>query len=189
MKKIIGLLIIIIVLFILIVVYKNYTSKDIQDMSAEEYKTSIKDKKFMSLPTLTFDELDKKIKSKETFIVYFAWVYHCGDSRNLQSTILDDYLSDNFLKRHPIYLVNLDDEAPEALADDAKREPITKRFLLDTWKKDPILKEFSLKSPQFVEYSDGKIINALSWNTLTSDSKTGINKEELDQFFAKIDEK
>lgn len=189
MKKIIGILIVIIVLFVLIVVYKNYTSKDVQDMSIEEYKTSIKDKKFMSLPTLTFDELDQKIKSKETFVVYFAWVYNCGDSRNLQSTILDDYLTDSFLKKYPIYVVNLDDEAPDALVDHDKREPITKRFLIDTWTKDEVLNPLSLKSPQFVEYSDGRIVNAVSWSTITSDSKTGISKERLDEFFNSLNKK
>lgn len=186
MKKFVIALVVVIVIAVVLVVYKNNNSKDIQDMSAEQYKVSIKDKKFMSLPTLTFDELDKKIKSKETFVVYFGWVYHCGDSRNFQSTIFDNYLTDSFLKDHKIYVVNLDDDAPSALANHDERDAIAKRFLLNTWTKDEILNPMTLKSPQLVEYSDGKIINLLSWSTLTTDSKTGLVKEKVDEFFNKV---
>lgn len=165
--------------------FKN--NRSIQDYSNEEYKVSIKDKKFMQLPTLTLAQLEQKIKAKENMIVYLAWIYNCGDSRNFQSNLFDDYLNDGDLSNYDkFYVVNLDKEAPDALDNHDLREPITKALLIDTWTKDPDVSPMSLKAPQLIQYQNGKITNLVSWTPVNSDDVTGMQRSKVDAFFEAV---
>ena len=140
---------------------------------------------FPELKEISFDDLDSKIKAGDDFIAYFAWPEECGDSRHFQLNSFDDYLKDDSIK-NMIVVVNLDKLAPDALADNTLREPIAKRFLINTWTKDATLNPMELKAPQLVHYKDGKIIDLVSWTMSNNDNKYGIKKELTDKFFADI---
>lgn len=185
MKKIIILIVIIIILIISIFIGKKYIFKSDNDIKNNEIETIKKDEQFSSLKKLSFEELDAKIKSNDAFIAYFAWPYNCGDSRLFELNSFNDYLKDSKIK-DMIYLIDLDEYAPDALANDKLREPITKRFLIDTWKNDKSLSPMSLKAPQIIYYKDGKIQNLVTWTALNGDAKYGIKKELTDAFFNDI---
>lgn len=180
-----GVIAVSVILFFVYSLFKD--NRSIHEFTNIEYKISIKDKKFMQLPTLTLEQLEQKIKNKENMIVYLGWLYNCGDSRNFQSNLFDDYLNDGDLSNYDkFYVVNLDDEAPDALSNHDLRKPITKALLIDTWTKDPDVSPMSLKAPQLIQYQDGKIINLVSWTPASSDDVTGIQRSKVDAFFEAV---
>lgn len=141
--------------------------------------------KFATLPEITLDEAYYRIKNKEDIVIYFGWVKTCGDALNFQVNSFDDYLA-NELIFNKIYVVNLDNESPDALSDHELRKPIAKRFKIDQWMNDDSLSPMELKSPQLVHYVDGEIVDLVSWTPLNSDSEYGILKTASDKFFSNL---
>lgn len=147
-----------------------------------EQLAAIAKTKFKTLPVRTMDELDKKIKSGDPVIAYFGWSTNCGDARLFEMNSFDKFL-DNDKINNLIYVIDLDKEAPEALTKPELRKPITKRFLIDTWTKDKMVNPMSLKSPQIIYYKNGKIQDLVSWTTINSDAKYGMNEDTTKKFF------
>lgn len=140
---------------------------------------------FSKLPQITLDQAYDKIKNKEDIVIYFGWVKTCGDALNFQVNSFDYYLDNESIFKK-IYVVNLDEESPDALMNHDLRKPIAKRFQIDQWTKDESLSPMELKSPQLVHYKDGKIHDLVSWTPLNSDSEYGIIKESSDEFFTNL---
>lgn len=133
---------------------------------------SLKDEETLKMeefPHLTLTELDQKIADKESMVVYFGWTQNCGDSQNFQNNyLLKEAINHPKLKE--IYVVDLDEELPEALEDKEKREPLFEKYEVQY-------------SPTIVSYQEGLIAKLLSWTPATTDKNTGILKSDLDEFF------
>ena len=129
-------------------------------------------KAFDSLQTLTFEELDQKIEKQESFAVYFGWVENCGDSIHFQDNYLESHLAKDSAFQN-LYVVNLDEELPDALVDKSKREVMFSKYGVQY-------------SPTLVYYEKGGIKEFLEWTPETTDKETGILKQKLDRFFETI---
>lgn len=119
---------------------------------------------------ISFAKLDELIAKKETMVIYFGWVENCGDSHAFQDNYLLPHADENDAYKK-IYVVDLDQEIPDALSvDRTLREPMTEKYGV----------EFS---PTLIYYVNGEIDTLLEWTPATSDKKTGILASELDVFF------
>ena len=127
---------------------------------------------FSELKRLHFDELDQKLEQREDMVVYFGWTQNCEDSIHFQENYLADHLSEDsaFLE---LYVVDLDEELPDALTDKEKREPMFERYGVKY-------------SPTLVQYEKGEIVKLLEWTPETTDKETGILASRLDRFFTEV---
>lgn len=135
-------------------------------------RTTNKQSKLDSLQQLTFEELDKKVDNKDSFVAYFGWTTNCGDSIQFQTGYLEDKIStiDSF---KDIYVVDLDKELPSALMNKEERIPMSDKYDVSS-------------SPTVVAYKDGKLFKKIEWTALNSSDKTGILESELDTFFKEV---
>ncbi|MDF9866865.1 hypothetical protein OKW22_000420 [Bacilli bacterium PM5-3] len=187
-KKYIIISLIIVILIALVYLFKTdffLTDEQKDEKNKQTQITQIKKTKFASLPIITMDELEQKINNGEDVIAYFGWIYECGDARLFELNSFDKYLDDENVT-NKLFVINLDDEALEALSKPELRKPIAKRFQIDTWTKDSSLNPMELKSPQLVHYQNKKIVNLVSWTPLSSDSTYGIREELSKAFFDTI---
>lgn len=121
------------------------------------------------LKHISLEELDQRIVDKTTMVVYFGWTKNCDDSKNFQENYLEEQLNkhETFEK---LLVVDLDKEAPKALKDKKKREPLKEKYNV-------------MYSPTLIYYKDGEIKKLLEWTPETTDKNTGIFKTALDSFF------
>ncbi|MDR1794512.1 MAG: hypothetical protein LBR25_03885 [Erysipelotrichaceae bacterium] len=126
---------------------------------------------FAKLTVISLAQLDEKLANGDSFIAYFGWVKNCGDSLNIQNNYFEDVLNNHSELYDVIYVIDLDIELPEALADHDLRQPLTDAYTV-------------AYSPTLLEIRDGEIINKIEWTPVTSDPDTGIAKSVIDDFFA-----
>lgn len=124
------------------------------------------------LKRLSLTEVDTFLENKESGILYFGWVTNCGDSVNFQENYLEDYLKSNPDMKDSIYVVDLDDELPDALIDKKLRAPLTEKYDVSF-------------SPTLLRVEDGKTIDKVEWTLKTADPETAIARFDLDNFFNK----
>ncbi|HHX07360.1 MAG TPA: thioredoxin family protein [Erysipelothrix sp.] len=121
---------------------------------------------------LTFEEYEAALENKVDGVYYFSWVEGCGDSRNLQKNYLGELLVNQPELAENLYVIDLDIENPEGLADHEKREPMKEKYGV-------------FYSPTLFIVKDGVVIEEISWTPITSDANTAIPVADLDAFFAK----
>lgn len=125
---------------------------------------------FESLNKLSFEEVDQFLADKKSGILYFGWIENCGDSVNFQENYLEDLLTQQPDLKEKIFVVNLDQEAPDALVDKELRKPMTEKYDV-------------AYSPTLLSVVEGKTVEKIEWELKTSDPETAIAREELDKFF------
>lgn len=125
-----------------------------------------------SLQTLSLEEVDEFLANKESGILYFGWITNCGDSLNFQENYLEQLLVDNPNLKDNLYIVNLDEELPDALLEKEKRQPLTEKYDVSY-------------SPTLLWVVDGVTSEKIEWQLKTSDPETAIARVELDEFFNK----
>ena len=103
-------------------------------------------------------------------------LFSCGPSKcdkavlKKQSNLMVHHRSAAFLE---LYVVDLDEELPDALTDKEKREPMFERYGVKY-------------SPTLVQYEKGEIVKLLEWTPETTDKETGILASRLDRFFTEV---
>lgn len=123
------------------------------------------------LTMLTIEQVEEKIEAKESFTVYFGWTQRCGDSLHFQDNYLYEHM-EKYEAFKDLFVVNLDEEMPDALEHKEQRSVLMDKFGVST-------------SPSFVTYENGEVKEVLSWAPGITDDKTGIPDFMLDEFFEK----
>lgn len=124
-----------------------------------------------SLKRLTLDEVDEFLANKESGILYFGWITNCGDSRNFQENYLEQLLIDQPQLKDSLYVVDLDQELPDALIEKELRAPLTEKYDVSY-------------SPTLLHVENGETVSKVEWNLKTSNPTTAIPPQELDSFFS-----
>lgn len=132
--------------------------------------TKVSTTAFDEAEQLSFDSYQAFLDDKRSGIVYFGWVINCGDSQMLQENYLYELLEENPELQDNFYIVDLDKELPEGLADKTLREPMTQQFGVKY-------------GPTMLHVVDGVVIDIVEWTPLTADKNTAIAPDLLDNFF------
>lgn len=127
---------------------------------------------FNKLEKINFEKLDEYLAEGYTGIMYYGWIVNCGDSLNFQNNYLEERLETDSTLKDNLIVVNLELDIPDALVNKDLRAPMTEKYDVRY-------------SPTIVYYKDGVVVEKLEWTALTSDPKTAIAKDVLDEFFAK----
>lgn len=125
---------------------------------------------FNELVRLSFNDYDNFLEAKNSGIVYFGWLDRCPDSELFEENYLYSLVSKESGLQENMYLVNLDEELPDALADKDLRAPMEEKYGVKY-------------GPTLLLIIDGEVVEQVEWTPLTADDKTAIPKDTLDNFF------
>lgn len=163
MKKILFL-----VGLVLLVGCSNETAQPEPEQEPE--RVAIETPNIDAIPRLTLSEVDEFLEQEQSGILYFGWITNCGDSLNFQENYLEGYLQEHPELKDNFYIVDLDDQAPDALMDKSLREPLTQAYDVSY-------------SPTLLTIQEGETVDKIEWTLKNSDPKTAIPSEDLDIFF------
>lgn len=136
----------------------------------ESEQTVVETPNIDSVLRLTLQEVDEFLAQKQSGILYFGWITNCGDSRNFQENYLEGFLEEHSELKDNFYIVDLDDQAPDALMDKELREPLTKTYDVSY-------------SPTLLTIQEGETVDKIEWTLKNSDPQTAIPAEDLDAYF------
>lgn len=160
MKKLLGLLV---VALALVGCTTNEEPEEVEEVVVETPHVD-------AVPQMNLEEYEAYLADGNSGIVYFGWITRCGDSTNFQENYLEQLLIDHPELDGNFYIVDLDNEAPDALIDKELREPLKEKYNV----------EFS---PTLLLIEDGQIADKIEWTLKESDAETAIARDILDGFF------